>query len=106
MIVALAIYFVLLAVTIPVQHIAFGRHAKWRRNELARRAIGWLTIMGAAVIPVLYAGGDWFTWLIILAGAAFAGLIIGVMTISEQLRILQVRTRVNEQFEAQATEEQ
>lgn len=69
---------VVLAATTFIQHMAF-RSPYWKLRELTRRAIGIGSVLGLfGIFGVLWAGGDWKTYLAIagyfvIAGAVKAG---------------------------------
>lgn len=52
----------LTALAVAIEHLAF-RTPTWQRRELARRAVGDVTVLGIYfVIPVLFGGADLLTW--------------------------------------------
>ena len=52
----------LTAAAVGIEHLAF-RTPTWQRRELARRAVGDVTVLGIYfVIPVLFGGADLLTW--------------------------------------------
>lgn len=96
LIVPIVVYFLLILFVIPIEHLAFGRHPKWKPREMARRAIGIGTVMALALIPVILGGLDWLTWLMLLAGFLLAGGIMAVMTWRENGQLRKVRRAVDE----------
>ena len=56
---ALVAFLSLVALIIPMEHLAFSRHPRLADNEVARRAIGITTVMGLGLIPVAFGGLDW-----------------------------------------------
>ena len=89
----------LIIVIIPLEHAALRG-----RGELARRAIGILTVMGLALLPVGAGVLDWFTWGVTLAGFLLAGGILSAMLWVEQrrdraARVEETRRTLHEQIE-------
>ena len=76
---ALVAFLTLVALAIPVEHLAFSRHPRLIDNEVARRAVGIGTVMLLGLIPVAFGGLDWRTWATLLAGFLLAGAVLGVM---------------------------
>ena len=76
---ALVAFLTLVALAIPVEHLAFSRHPRLMSNEVARRAVGIGTVMLLGLIPVAFGGLDWRTWATLLAGFLLAGAVLGVM---------------------------
>ena len=72
---AVAVYLVLIAFIIPIEHLAFAD-----RPELLRRAVGIGTVMGLALIPVYFGGLDLTTWGMLLGGFVLAGGALAGMT--------------------------
>ena len=70
---ALVAFLTLVALAIPVEHLAFSRHPRLIDNEVARRAVGIGTVMLLGLIPVAFGGLDWRTWATLLAGFLLAG---------------------------------
>ncbi len=93
-----ALFLVLVALFIPLQHMAFGRHPKWYKRELARRAIGAGTVLGLALIPICYGVFDARTWAWLAVGFALSGVILFVMTRYERGRLRKVRRVINGQI--------
>lgn len=76
--------YVVLAVVIYLQHVTLGR--RWAHNEVARRALGICTVMGAFV-PLAATGIiDLVTWAVVLGGFVIAGGVIGVCWADEDAR--------------------
>jgi len=68
--------YTLLAVVIYLQHVTLGR--RWQRNEIARRTLGIVTVMGALVPLAAARIIDIVTWAVILGAFVIAGGIVGI----------------------------
>ncbi len=101
---ALVAFLSLVALIIPIEHLAFSRHPRLADNEVARRAIGITTVMGLGLIPVAFGGLDWRTWATLLAGFLLAGAVLGVMLIWDRraekaARVERTRRALDEHIE-------
>ena len=101
---ALVAFLSLVALIIPIEHLAFSRHPRLADNEVARRAIGIGTVMGLGLVPVAFGGLDWRTWATLLAGFLLAGAVLGVMLIWDRraekaARVERTRRALDEHIE-------
>lgn len=89
-------FLILVAFTVAIEHMAFGRHPAWKGREMARRAIGIGTVLALALIPVGLGSLDGMTWAVILAGFLLAGAVMAVMSYREKGQLREVRRDINE----------
>lgn len=67
------IYLLILAITIYTQHHLLAH--RWRKHELARRALGIITVFLLALPLVVLGQLDWWTWATLLTAFSLAGAI-------------------------------
>ena len=84
----------ILGVVIYVQHVTLGR--RWQRNEIARRVLGIVTVMGALVPLAAARIIDIVTWAVILGAFIVAGGVIGLCWAEEGARAAEEDARERE----------
>ena len=96
---ALVAFLTLVALAIPVEHLAFSRHPRLIDNEVARRAVGIGTVMLLGLIPVALGGLDWRTWATLLAGAVLGVMLIWDRRAEKAARVERTRRALDEHIE-------